>query len=254
MNYSIHCISLIERPDRFESAKNTFKKTGIENVNFLRINKHPKGGRYGCYDSHLRVLDNTATDVVIVFEDDCNINEHNTFNWKEVLSEIEKCFNNGFTYFSIANIPLHVSEQVLSPGVLLSQTTCTCGYAIKKSKYLDIRDDLLEAHSYAHIDEMYYKLIPDQVCLKIPLFVQNFADSDNNILGKESLVERIVRMRVDEVFKSSGLIREECDYTACTDSMIFYAYCAIININNFIVLDLRRHFNTLQEKFCGNDR
>ena len=51
------CINLKERDDRMENAQKEFDKVGLgQMVEFLRVDRHPRGGSYGCFDSHRRAV------------------------------------------------------------------------------------------------------------------------------------------------------------------------------------------------------
>ena len=52
----IICINLRNRTDWNESAKNVFNKLKIPNVEFYFADKSSKGGRYGCFESHINVI------------------------------------------------------------------------------------------------------------------------------------------------------------------------------------------------------
>jgi glycosyl transferase family 25 len=68
----IICINLDSRRDRREYAESVFIKYNIP-ARFLTVTKHPQGGVYGCFDSHMQiVLDayNQDKDYILVFEDD----------------------------------------------------------------------------------------------------------------------------------------------------------------------------------------
>lgn len=75
MKYQYYCINLFERQDRYEKMVKVFNENGLE-VKFIRNSKHPKGGIYGCFDSHIQCIKdayNNNLDYCIVFEDDNNI-------------------------------------------------------------------------------------------------------------------------------------------------------------------------------------
>jgi GR25 family glycosyltransferase involved in LPS biosynthesis len=68
----IVCINLDFRKDRKEEAQNNFTKLNIP-AKFLTVKKHEKGGRYGCFDSHIKVLKYAQQNNyknILVFEDD----------------------------------------------------------------------------------------------------------------------------------------------------------------------------------------
>jgi hypothetical protein len=74
--YPIYCINLEERKDRKENIKKEFSKLNIDLsiVKFLKFNRDIRGGRYGCYDSHVKVWNefyhNSKSNYCLIFEDD----------------------------------------------------------------------------------------------------------------------------------------------------------------------------------------
>jgi hypothetical protein len=69
---AIKCINLLERNDRFEQAKEVFKKYQIP-ATFHRVQRHPNGGVNGCYESHIQIITeayNSGASNVLIFEDD----------------------------------------------------------------------------------------------------------------------------------------------------------------------------------------
>ena len=68
----IVCINLETRKDRREYASKLFKQHEIP-CRFVTVKKHPKGGIYGCFESHIQVISeayNEGRNNVLVFEDD----------------------------------------------------------------------------------------------------------------------------------------------------------------------------------------
>ena len=97
MNYPIYCINLKERLDRRKNVKQEFNKIDIQpsNVIFLDFHLHKKGGRYGCYDSHMKVWNDFYTnhpdkEMCIIFEDDFEVTENSKLYLKKAISFIEK--------------------------------------------------------------------------------------------------------------------------------------------------------------------
>lgn len=93
----IYCINLQERPDRKKTAINEFKKINIDkkNVIFLEFHKHKKGGRYGCYDSHVKVWydfykNHKDTEMCVVFEDDFKVTENSETYVKKAIPFIQE--------------------------------------------------------------------------------------------------------------------------------------------------------------------
>jgi len=95
----IVCINLRERDDRYEVCKKRFAKVGLkdEDVQFLRVDRHPKGGRYGCSDSHRTVLQQAYDDglnSVLIFEDDVEFRE----GWEKAVEEAKTFLDSGIKY------------------------------------------------------------------------------------------------------------------------------------------------------------
>src|SRR5438132_2982786 len=83
-----YCINIYERQDNYISAKKQFKKHNID-VNFIRNHKHSKGGRYGCFDSHIQCVKdgyNKGLDYIVVFEDDFKIKG----DYNEIIENCER--------------------------------------------------------------------------------------------------------------------------------------------------------------------
>ena len=87
MRSEIYCINLHERKDKHKFMKNQFDKYKLD-VTFIQNYKHKKGGRYGCFESHIMTLidaEKKDLDVCLVFEDDCYI-------YNNVRTKIKECF------------------------------------------------------------------------------------------------------------------------------------------------------------------
>lgn len=67
------CISLISRKDRRVLISDLFRQLGIINkINWWIVEKHPRGGMYGCFESHWSVWNakEFSSPYLCVFEDD----------------------------------------------------------------------------------------------------------------------------------------------------------------------------------------
>ena len=97
MNYPIYCINLKERLDRKKHVEKELKKIDIQptDVIFLEFYRHKNGGRYGCYDSHMKVWNDFYTnhpdkEMCIIFEDDFEVTENSKLYLTKAISFIEK--------------------------------------------------------------------------------------------------------------------------------------------------------------------
>lgn len=96
--YKIFCINLIERDDRYYFMKKQFEKINplIDNltIEFVRNYKHTKGGRFGCFDSHIQCVKKAwkeNLDYCIIMEDDCVITDNFLQSLKESELLISQC-------------------------------------------------------------------------------------------------------------------------------------------------------------------
>ena len=77
------CISLEHRNDRRQSSLRFFTQLGIDKlVHWWIVEKHPSGGIYGNFESHVSVwnCDEFTKPYLCVFEDDLTFNEVNKVN------------------------------------------------------------------------------------------------------------------------------------------------------------------------------
>ena len=70
----IFCISLEDRPDRRQSARDQFREIGLaDRVEFVIVSKHPTNSEQGIFESHMRCIRagiQSDTLNMIIFEDD----------------------------------------------------------------------------------------------------------------------------------------------------------------------------------------
>lgn len=59
MKNKIFCINLFERKDKYNFMKKQFKNLNLK-VKFIINKKHIKGGRFGCFKSHIQCVKKAA--------------------------------------------------------------------------------------------------------------------------------------------------------------------------------------------------
>ena len=85
----IICISLANRTDRRSHAQDIFKKLDIP-ARFMLVEKHPQGGMYGCFQSHIQAIQKayvSGKNTLLVFEDD--LLPTDSYKEKHILHAIE---------------------------------------------------------------------------------------------------------------------------------------------------------------------
>ena len=68
----IICITLIDNKERHENVIKYSKELNIP-IELYKVQKHPKGGRYGCFNSHIEVIKmayKNDYENILIFEDD----------------------------------------------------------------------------------------------------------------------------------------------------------------------------------------
>jgi len=97
--YPVYCINLEHREDRKKHSLDQFEKIGIssDNVIYPHFVKDPRGGVYGCYDSHMKVWNDFFTKhpehkFCLVFEDDFLAND----NSKEIIKKAKRFIDTNY--------------------------------------------------------------------------------------------------------------------------------------------------------------
>jgi GR25 family glycosyltransferase involved in LPS biosynthesis len=195
----IVCINLDFRKDRKEEAQNNFTKLNIP-AKFLTVKKHEKGGRYGCFDSHIKVLKYAQQNNyknILVFEDDFMPTKG--YDEKIIKKAVEFMQNNqdwdifyfGYTFMNqnlqtIFTAP-NYSDNIIIYKALLTHSLCYSQRGINK---------ILSAYK-PHLGKIQYDIFLinynelKSYCILPLMFDQNCKSEYNN--STHSLLEDIVR-------------------------------------------------------------
>ena len=147
----IACINLLERNDRYQKTILEFKKGQfLDNVHFFRVNKHLKGGRYGCFDSHLKVYKNAVEKnhpYALIFEDDFYLNAK---TMSKTIKLTMKCIadNPDFYKISLQNSGT-AKAKTISHGIYDADFFFTRCYVISKQAMVEA---LMKGITRNHID------------------------------------------------------------------------------------------------------
>jgi GR25 family glycosyltransferase involved in LPS biosynthesis len=196
-NYSffddIICINLEQRPDRKINSETIFKKYNIP-ARIMTVKKHEKGGRYGCFDSHIKILKEAYEknlEYILVFEDDIIATEYNSE--KNISEAINFMKNNkewdifylGFSVIKDSKNGVstildaeYISENIIKYNPYFTHALCYNKASIKK--ILDNYEDYIEYMHYDMYIANYLEL--NNYCYIPNLFDQDIRTSDNDIL------------------------------------------------------------------------
>jgi GR25 family glycosyltransferase involved in LPS biosynthesis len=225
MKFPVYCINLKERLDRKKHVEKEFKKIDIQptDVKFLDFYRHKKGGRYGCYDSHMKVwndfyINHPDKEMCIIFEDDFEVTENSKLHLKKAISFIEKNKDNIDILF-LHDTFVSYSEDRYKDKHCIDDKYFINGYGflahayIVTSKYIKkiiyknnnrlpkpngIHFDIdinFNQKSILYSEDIYY-------CNK-SVFIQNNlleSDNDNNMFG----IDRILKKKYN-FFRSVGI-------------------------------------------------
>jgi GR25 family glycosyltransferase involved in LPS biosynthesis len=187
----IVCINLDISHDRKKHAQHYFDKLGIPG-RFFTATKHPKGGMYGCFDSHIQILQEAydkGLNNILVFEDDFLPTASYSEEKLQVAIDFMKSnddwdvFYFGYSFMNdsikglshIFNAQI-ISDDILQHNCLFTQALCYSKRAIEKilnnyREYIGhIHYDVVLAH---HLHLINYCIVP-------MLFDQNFYFQHNN--------------------------------------------------------------------------
>lgn len=105
----VYCINLIERKDRYEATSKLFDKYNLK-VEWHKVNRHPEGGRKGCFTSHMEVIRKAKAEGkkrILILEDDIKVEDNNLYLLDQVKDFVTK---EHFRIFYLACIPIVMKE------------------------------------------------------------------------------------------------------------------------------------------------
>jgi len=213
MDYSyfdkIICLNLKENKKRYLSSLNEFKKLNINNVEYYFADKSKKGGRYGCFESHINIIKkcyNENYNNVLIFEDDFRISPYyNNDLLKECIHFIKK-YNYDCFFFGYIPFTKNITEQILfsinkSYNNIIQFNPCgTHAFCINKNTMKKI----LNTYK-SYIDNDHYDIylsntnIFKNYCITPMLFDQYWCyGTDNSIHSIDEYIWRKIQCPVGE--------------------------------------------------------
>lgn len=188
-----YCMSLNSRQDRRLKVSSEFQRLDIP-IKWWIVKRHPEGGNYGCFESHVNIWEKNDADIAIIFEDD--------FEFKGTPQE----------FWEIINEAIQLLDKC--DTIHLGNITYNLGQRVSKNFY---KGNFLTASSYLSRKDKLKKLIPiakeyygtqidivlSQISNQLGLFpckvFQDFTDSNNGwtkfipIISKIPNIEKGVR-------------------------------------------------------------
>ncbi|OGP88207.1 MAG: hypothetical protein A2031_04670 [Deltaproteobacteria bacterium RBG_19FT_COMBO_43_11] len=183
----IYCISLEEREDRRQSAKDSFAKVGLaDKVEFVIVKKHPSNVMQGMYESHMACLQKgleAGARNIVIFEDDVIFERFNP-------ERLKKC-----TDFLTQN----PGWKVLLFGALLRSSKKTTNPCVQKVRYQSLGHAYALNRHYAEtlayqpwqgiFNDTLFRPLTDYIYAVYPMFAfqEDFASDNDKYPGLERL-------------------------------------------------------------------
>ncbi len=145
-----------DRIDRKQHSLQQCKHLGIKNIHWFHPTKHPKGGAYGCYESHIAIWrqffsKDPKSKFYFVCEDDILVN---AANCKSILRKAVKFMNKNYKQVDILHLHdycFYHSDILNNSLFSLGQGQCTHAYIISR-EYIKKIIDTIPLADGTHID------------------------------------------------------------------------------------------------------
>jgi GR25 family glycosyltransferase involved in LPS biosynthesis len=153
---SVTIINIKDRVDRKQHILRQCKHLGIKEVHFFHPMKHPKGGAFGCYESHVAVWKqcynkDPKSKFYFVGEDDF---QENSVDCKTVLRKAVKFMNKNYKHIDVLHLHDYCAyhSDVRNNSLFsLGQGQCMHAYFISREYVKKIIDNIPPADG-THID------------------------------------------------------------------------------------------------------
>lgn len=233
----IICISLDNRYERRENATKIFHMLNIP-VKYYIVSKHPNGGMYGCFQSHIEIIKQsyeTGKNNILIFEDD--LYPTHMYNISFIKSTIDflkhdkswEIFYFGYFPFrkSITSaLEYHLSKRSRN-NIIKYRPLATHAYCLNRKGMKKILDNYQYHIGKLQID-IFYCHIRMNSCCHIPnLFSQNMCDGGDNIASKD---------KIGTFFRNHQCFLTETIDAATYISLIKYRYIVLQNIIIIVVI------------------
>ncbi len=178
----IVCINLEHRLDKKIISQKIFDLLGI-NCRFLTVPKHPKGGMYGCFDSHIQVIQQAyekGLNNILIFEDDIKVSP--SYSQSQVKECVEFMQNNKdwdifyLGYFACntnrGSMKDFINSKFISNHIIEFRPFATHAYCLSRKGMRKILNTYKNYIGKIHLDHYYVKITLGSYCTVPLLFDQ----------------------------------------------------------------------------------
>jgi hypothetical protein len=191
-------MTLDSREDRRIKLEPEFDRLDIP-IEWWIVERHPNGGNYGCFETHINIWEKNNADIMIVFEDDFNFAGSKKEFWKILNEAIQ--LSNKYDTVHLGVLPYQVKRKISDNFYEGKFLTASC--------YLSRKNNI---QRLLPIIKQYYGCQPDvaisQISSQVGLLpckiFQDFTDSNNGwtknipIISKYPNIEKNLRELLSE--------------------------------------------------------
>lgn len=198
----IVCINLLHRIDKKNISQKIFDVLGIPG-RFHTVKKHPQGGIYGCFESHIQVIEQAYKNNlnnILIFEDDIKVSP----SYSKL--QVEECIrfmntNHDWDIFYLGYFACNtnrgsmkdfISSEFVSDHIIKFRPFATHAYCLNRKGMKKILDTYKDYIGKVHLDYYYVRIKLDSYCTVPLLFDQYLClGSDNDLFDSfESFVRK----------------------------------------------------------------
>lgn len=248
------CINLVNRTDKRDYVKKVFRTMQVQ-VDFFDAQKHPKGGRYGCFHSHISVISeayNNGYERLVVFEDDIMLSPSYQ---NDLLLEVFAFLSDSgqkwdyfqFGYFPVVDeagrvIPYSMAKQVKGyPHIFEFIGLGAHAYCLNR----DGMRKILSSSWKDHIDDMHFDIYVTKIkqlkgyCVAPLLFEQKFClGSDNIARTPQEYIGRKFSCLADKTHLLHWVSLFK--YTFCTYQIAIWSFCLLL-ASLVVIITMTKH-------------
>lgn len=170
-----YCITLSSRNDRQDQINKQFERLHIDDVIWWTVDRHPKGGKYGCFESHVNIWEQNDADIAVIFEDDVEF----TGTPQQFQHYLEEAIllANRYDTVHLGHIAVSIQQRI-SLNFYQGKFITTSCYLGRKDALRKLGHQVKRFYG-SHIDTVLFNL-SDQIGLLPYCFRQNFNNSNNS--------------------------------------------------------------------------
>lgn len=183
----IYCLSLKERSDRRDKIQQQFKRYGLQ-VEWWIVDRHPLGGKYGCFESHLCIWEKHEGDITMIIEDDLEISI-NPEKFREILSEAIE-ISKKYPLICLGHLAISLESKVQGSAKFFEGKFLAMSCYLARTHTLRKLARLIRPYYGSQLDIVISNYVKQVGCIP-PINKLSFLDSNNSWLDGIPIIESI---------------------------------------------------------------